>query len=245
MAYAEALKSKNNSSHIMKNIYLVAQEFETPGNCGAMARVAKNFECGLVFLSPKCDPFSKEAMDRAANAKDALKKAKVVSSFKELKADFDYLVGTTSIVSTDYNIPRSPLSPKQLAGVINTKRFAILIGREGKGLNNEEISECDFIVSIPTSKKYPVMNVSHAAAIILYEIFDRVSGSKLADNITAASRKDRDVVLDLAMKAIDNLHFTTEDRKDTQRRLWKRIIGKSFLTKREAFALCGFFKKIR
>ena len=119
----------------MKNIYLVAQEFETPGNCGALARIAKNFDCeNLVFLNPKCDFLSKESLDRATHAKELLKKAKVFKSFDELRKKFDYLVGTTSIISTDYNIPRSPLSPKQLADVVNSKNFAIVIGREDKGL---------------------------------------------------------------------------------------------------------------
>lgn len=229
----------------MKNIYLVAQEFETPGNCGALARVTGNFNCNLVFLNPKCDFLSKESLDRATHAKVLLENAKVINSFKELKKEFDYVVGTTSIVSTDYNIPRSPLSPKQLAEVINEKKFAIVIGREDKGLSNEEISECDFIVTIPTSKDSPTMNVSHAAAIILYEIFDKVSESKLADNIPFATRKDMEVATKLAMDAVGRLDFTTEERRTTQQRLWKRLIGKSFLTKREIFALCGFFRKVK
>lgn len=230
----------------MDNIYIVAQEFETPGNCGALARVAGNFGCkNLVFLDPKCDYKSKESLDRATHAKEILEKAKVIKKFSDIRKKFDYVVGTTSIVSTDYNIPRSPLSPKQLAEVVNNKKFAIVIGREGKGLTNEEISECDFIVTIPTSKAYPAMNVSHAAAIILYEVFDKLSSSKLADNIPFATAKDRQVATSLAMKALDKMDFTTEERRTTQQRLWKRLIGKSFLTKREIFALCGFFKKVK
>src|SRR3989338_6462031 len=107
----------------MKNICIVAQEFETPGNCGALARVAKNFDClNLVFLNPKCDFLSKESVDRATHAVDLLKKAKVMKSLGEVKSKFDYVIGTTSVVSTVYNIPRSPLSPKQLAEVINNKK---------------------------------------------------------------------------------------------------------------------------
>ncbi len=30
---------------------------------------------------------------------------------------------------------------------------------------------CDIIVSIPTEHSYPIMNISHAAAIIFYELF--------------------------------------------------------------------------
>jgi tRNA C32,U32 (ribose-2'-O)-methylase TrmJ len=41
------------------------------------------------------------------------------------------------------------------------------------------------------------------------------------------------------------MRFLNEDKKDTQRVVWKKMINKSFLSKREAYALMGFFKKIR
>ncbi|MBS3097169.1 hypothetical protein J4209_00070 [Candidatus Woesearchaeota archaeon] len=36
----------------------------------------------------------------------------------------------------------------------------------------------------------------------------------------------------------------TKEKKETQRIIWKRLIGKAFLTKREAFALLGFLRKL-
>ena len=51
------------------------------------------------------------------------------------------------------------------------------------------------------------------------------------------------------MKMLNNvlskMDFTTPEKKETQRIVWKRMIGKSFLTKREAFALMGFLRKIK
>jgi TrmH family RNA methyltransferase len=230
----------------MKNIYIIAQEFKTPGNCGALARVMKNFNCNnLVFLNPKCDYLSKEALDRSTHAKNILKKAKTMKSFKELKKNFDYIIGTTAMIGTDYNILRSPLYPKDLAKKITKKKFAIIIGREGEGLNNEEVMQCDFTISIPTSKKYPVMNVSHAASIILYEIFNLSKEEKISDNIPSASGKDKEVLLSLIGKSIKKMEFQDDYRRNTQTRVWKRVIGKASLTKREVFALCGFFKKIK
>ena len=48
-------------------------------------------------------------------------------------------------------------------------------------------------------------------------------------------------ILDDSMK---EMHFLDEKKKDTQRTVWKKMIGKSFLSKREAYALMGFLKKI-
>lgn len=215
----------------------------SPGNIGAVARAMKNFGFeSLVLINPRCDPRSEEAVKRARHAEDILKKAKTAKSFEYLKR-FDCIIGTTANVgSTDYNIPRLPVKPEELK--IKDKNTAILFGREDSGLTNEEIMKCDFIVSIPASKKYPVLNISHAAAIILYEI-SKQNKETSHEHIRMATSQDKKILLKIINQTINRLKFSTEDKKETQRRLWKRIIGKSYLTKREFQAACGFFKKIR
>lgn len=225
-------------------IYIVLVEPENDGNCGAIARVMKNFSNkNLILINPKCNHLSDTALNRAKHAKEILKKAKVMKKISSIKVD--YLIGTTSQLGTDYNIPRLPLTPQQFAEKINqSKKIAILFGRESSGLNNKEIEKCDFVVTIPTSKEYPTMNISNAVTIILYEIFKKFGKEKINEHIRLVSKKDKDVVLNLINKTLNQLHFTTKQKKETQKKVWKKVIGKSFLTKREAFALCGFFKKI-
>ena len=57
----------------------------------------------------------------------------------------------------------------------NLGKVLILLGREDIGLKNEELKICDVVVSIPANPEYPIMNVSHAAAINFYEIYKKVS----------------------------------------------------------------------
>ncbi|MCX8147520.1 MAG: RNA methyltransferase, partial [Candidatus Woesearchaeota archaeon] len=162
-------------------ISVVMVEPETPGNIGATARVMANFGFQeLILVNPKCNHLSKESYDRASHGKYIIENAKIIYSLNNVFENFDYAIGTTCRVGTDYNILRSPLTPKQLAGKIasisskaNGKKpkIAILFGRESSGLTNNEIKKCDFIVTIPTPKDYPSMNISHAAAIMLYEIY--------------------------------------------------------------------------
>ncbi len=227
----------------MINIILI--EPQTEGNIGAVARVMKNFDfSNLVLINPKANHLGREALDRATHAKSILKKAKV-KDFSYLKK-FDYLIGTTAMIGSDYNIPRSPLIPEQLAEKISKVKgkIGIVIGREGTGLNNEEIIKCDFIVAIPTSKKYPTMNVSHATSIILYELFKKSGKEKISDHINFATKKDKEIILKHVNKVLDRIEFSTKEKKETQKIVWKRIVGKAMLTKREAFALIGFLKKI-
>ena len=220
---------------------IIAQEFKTSGNIGALARAMKNFDFqNLVLLNPKCNPVDKEALDRATHAKDILQNAKVVTELK-----YDTLIGTTAIIGTDYNLRRNPITPEMLGKMHLKGRVGLIIGREGDGMRNEELEACDIIVTIPTSKKYPTMNASHAATVIMYELFKHAKNEKAGDNIKFASKEDKERVLQLINEKMESLVFSTQHKKQTQRLTWKKLIGKSNLTKRELMAIYGFMKKIK
>ena len=215
---------------------------KTQGNLGAICRVMKNFGLkDLILINPRCK-IGLEARKRAKHANDILKNAKIKD--ESYLKNFHTLIATTSRLGTDYNIPRSPITPDQLIKIINTnKKIALIFGREDKGLTNEEIKQADFIVSIPTSKIYPSLNLSHSVAILLYELFKEKEN--ITSHILPASKQEKDHLLKMINQSLNRLEFSTQSKKQTQITIWKRIIGKSFLTKRESFALMGFFKKIR
>jgi tRNA/rRNA methyltransferase len=228
-------------------ISIVLVGIETPGNVGSIARAMKNFGLKeLVLVDPKCDPQSKEAWDRAAHARDVLKKA-VVADFSYLKK-YDYLVGTTAKLGSDYNIPRIPMTPAELAaklaGLDQKTKIAILFGRESSGLLNEEIQKCDFTVTIPAAKDYPTLNVSHAVAVVLYELFKEELTANVKERYAPISGREKEVALGKIDIILNRLHFVTPERRETQKKLWKRMIGKAMLTRREAFALLGFLRKL-
>jgi tRNA/rRNA methyltransferase len=227
-------------------IQIVFVEPENPGNIGALARVMKNFGFNkLILINPKCDYLAQDARNRAKHANDVLEKAKIIKSIKDLKADC--IVGTTAKLGTDYNVPRIPLSPKQFAeSVVNLKNdVALLIGRESQGLLNNEIALCDFIVNIPSSKQYPTLNAVSAATVLLYELFIAFNKKDIHSKFRAASEADKAQIMKLLDISLSKMDFATEEKKNTQRKVWKKLISKSFMTGREAFALMGFLKKIR
>lgn len=217
-------------------ISVVLIEPKNSGNVGAIARAMANFGfSNLVLVNPKCNHLSQTARNRAKWAQDVLHKAKVVKKLPKIGT----LVATTAKLGTEYNIPRSPITPAQLSSICKGD-VGVVFGRESSGLTNEEILACDFVVSIPASKKYPVLNLSHSVAVVLYEL----SKENHASHITPASAKDKEQVMKMLKKALNKMEFSTQDKKHTQIKVWKRMLGKSFLTKREAFALMGFLKKL-
>ncbi|MBI2176251.1 RNA methyltransferase [Candidatus Woesearchaeota archaeon] len=229
-------------------------EPETPGNIGSVARVMKNFGVRqLLLVNPRCNHLDGEAYGRAMHARDILKSAVVVKSFSHLK-EFDYVVATTAALGSDYNVLRSPITPGQLAqqlqshisSSVNNKKnkIALVFGREGTGLTSREIGSCDLVVTIPASRKYRALNLSHAVAIVLYELFKPSKSVKLASHIPLASRHEKKLAESMVNEIISGMDFAINSKKETQALVWRRLISKSFLTKREMYALLGFLRKI-
>jgi len=230
------------------NIAIALMQPEYPDNLGYIARAMKNFDFHqLILINPKVKKDSYNAVMKAKFARDILDKAIILKDFKDLRKRFDYIIGTTAVLGTDYNIPRLPLTPEVLADKLKgiKGKVCILFGRDGPGLTNADIRQCDFIVTIPTSRKYKTLNIAHSAAIILYEVSKKSDKENIISHIKPITQKEKEVIMILINKALDKMDFQTDGKKQTQRELWKRIIGKAMLTKREAFALIGFLRKIK
>jgi len=79
---------------------------------------------------------------------------------------------------------------------------------------------------------------------LLYELFQETETINSTSDIEPASKNEKTIISKQVHNILEKLTFTTEDKVETQKRVWKRFIGKAMLTKREAFALIGFFKKV-
>src|SRR3989475_12976396 len=49
-------------------------------------------------------------------------------------------------------------------------RVTLVFGREDFGPLDEELRRCDLLTTIPASPDYPILNLSHAVTILLYEL---------------------------------------------------------------------------
>jgi tRNA/rRNA methyltransferase len=228
-------------------VSIVLVRIQHPGNLGAIARVMKNFDVDeLLLVEPACDPDCDDALARAMHGKSVLENAKVVDW--DVLGGFEYLIATTAKTGTDYNIPRVPITPLRMAEKLQTLegevRVGIVIGPEDHGLSNEEIKRCDITVAIPSSDEYGTLNISHAVAILLYEVFRSRHRDLSEEKWPSVSAQEKRVILEKIDAILDSLEFSTPEKKETQRILWKRLVGKAMLTKREAYALIGFLRKL-
>ncbi len=227
-------------------LYIILLEPELSENVGFIARTMKNFDFNnLILINPRCD--LDKAIKTAKWGKDVLKKAKIKDT--KYLDKLDYIIGTTAKLGRDYNLPRNPINPEQLANKLSKidlkkLRIGLIIGRESIGLTNNEINMCNILVTIPASRKYPTMNISHATAILLYELSKKINKESCISHIKFADKKDLQIITRLHNKILDDISFETKEKKETQKKVWKRVFGKALLTKREAFSIMGLFRKL-
>ncbi len=209
------------------------------GNVGFAARAIKNFGFSRLVLVDPC-PLGDDALARAAHASDILKKARICS-LEEVFSESDITVATTGEVGKTVCHPmRMPYySPRELREMLSGVRgtVSILFGRENWGLNNDEIRRSDIICTIPTSPDYPIMNLSHAVAVIAYELASLPRGEYLLAGREQMEHLYRHI--DQYLTLIDHpLH-----KREGTMLMMRRILGRAKLTPREASTLHGLMRR--
>ena len=226
-------------------IYVVFVEPESPGNIGFLARTMKNFGLlNLVLINP-CE-LKNESYYQAMHARDVVSNAETYNSLEEflLIKEIDTSVGTTGSAGGSYNVARIAVSPEQLADSINYNgNLALVFGREGNVLSNQEISLCDIIVSIPTHDYYPILNITHAAAIIFYEMFKREKSYPVG-SLEAATAEEKKSLINRMEEIILKLGYPPHKSKNASL-VFKKIIGRTFISGREAHTLKGTLRRIK
>lgn len=216
------------------------------GNVGSVARAMKNFGFhDLAMVNPcKIEDYG-SAM--ASHARDVLQMSRCFSSLQEAVAGASLVVGTTGkrLEREQHHLRlhlRVPcLTPAELTAKLDGKEgtVALLLGREDCGLNSEELAICDMVVSIPTSDDYPVMNLSHAAAVLFYELSRAESGGT-----ELASRQSLNLLQERASSLLQDISYP-EHKVDFAELMLRRVFGRAELTEREARSLLGIIKRIR
>ncbi|WP_424355242.1 RNA methyltransferase [Methanobacterium sp. MBAC-LM] len=225
-------------------IYVVFVEPESPGNIGFLARTMKNFAFNDLVLINPCE-LKKEAYYQAMHAKDIIWNHKEYGSLEEfIEAEkIDFTVGTTRMAGGSYNVSRIAVTPEQFAESLNiTGNIAIVFGREGNGLYNEEIALCDVVVTIPTNDEYPVLNISHAAAIVLYELFKREKNYP-REELEVALKSEKELLIEEMDELIKYTGYP-EHKMKTASTVFKNIIGRAFISGREAHTLIGTLRRL-
>lgn len=221
-------------------VILVEPEYEL--NIGATARAMKNFGFSdLVFVRPKCNPLGFDAIKYAKHAKDVLVGARTAKTLAQATKGCKLSVGTTGILYRHWNETfRTPIKLEDLSSKIKANKegkIALVFGNEGIGLSEKDISACDFLVTIPTNKLYLILNLSHAVAIVLYELSDyNLLGFE------PAGEREKEALI--AAFGLITDKFGKEMRNPRKVKIaFRRMVGKAMLTDKECASILGVLRR--
>ncbi len=225
----------------MARIRVVLVEPKNEGNVGAVARAMKNFGADELVLVRPC-PLGKEARQRAMHGLDILETARSVGTLSAALRGADLLVGTTGIdTRSEKHFARISIGPRDLAARVAPMQgtVAIALGREDFGLSEEEIAECDLLVTIPAADEYPILNLSHAAAIVLYEL---LAGQSAKRPRREASGFEKEKLHEAFAALLDATDYPAHKRARTKV-MFRRLVGRSVPSKWEFHALMGVLQR--
>ncbi len=221
----------------MPDYVVILAEPLIAGNIGSVARCMSNFGVRELILVNPCE-LADDAYRFAKHGRHIIEKAKTVKTFEEALDGLDLVIGTSGKPTENQKkFLRHPLTPAEFADHIGRKkgRVGIVFGRESQGLSNEELAKCDMLVTIPTADINPIMNISHAATVILYELYSLGKGPM---EKTLAGSIEKQTLNELWAELLDEINYP-EHKKAKTKVMFRKIVARADLSQWEFHTFAG------
>jgi len=220
---------------------LVEPSFEE--SIGFVARAMKNFGLSNLHLVNPKTVLGPSGRMRGGHAQDVLDSIVEHSSLQDALEGLHLSIGTTADRSyTASNLVRKPMTPRALGHVLRKQSgsVGIVFGREGTGLTNVELGHCDATLTIPAVSEYQTLNLSHAAAIVFYELHV-AAGESSMDGL--ASERVKKTILSFLSDSALRSGIEEHDRA-LLTRAFRNVLGRSAIRQREGSLLVEVLRRI-
>ena len=232
----------------LSSIYFILVRPQMGENIGSVARAIKNFNIkNLRIVNPRCSWPSQRAIATSVGAKNILTSAKIYNSLEKSIGDLDIIFASTSRIR---KVNKKIISVVNLNKKIKKgRKIGILFGPEASGLSNDEISSADYLVKIPTNKKFSSLNLSHSVIIFCFEIFKHLSKKgteyKTGYKSLVAKKSEVNKFLNFIIKGLDKKGFLQPDHKrKSMIRNINNIFHRLNLSEQEIRILLGIFSTL-
>jgi TrmH family RNA methyltransferase len=199
-----------------------------PLNLGAAARAMSNFGCARLRAVNPYEIAFREARS-AVGAEAVLRQAEEYKTVAQAVADCTLVVGTTAGSRRDLIQPLRSLQEgaAELRRQMPSGRVALLFGSEKRGLSNQDISHCHWLMRIPTRAEHPSMNLGQAVAVCLYELAREASTPARTQAPKTASSGEIERITTLLFQALSASGYvkprTAASTEEKLRRLVRRL----------------------
>ena len=230
------------------NIHFILVRPQMGENIGFVARAIKNFNITkLRIVDPRCNWPSQKALATSVGANDVLKSSKIYNSVNKSIADLRVVFASTSRIR---KVNKKIISILDLRKKIKKKqKIGIMFGPEASGLSNDELNCADYLVKIPTNRKFSSLNLSHSAIIFCFQLFQHFSNKKVIYNSTykssVAKKSQVNKFLNFIIHELDKTGFLQPNHKrKSMIRNINNIFHRLNLSEQEIRILLGIFSTL-
>ena len=239
------------SAEALSRVAVVLDHPKDVVNIAGVVRVLMNFGLGTLRLVEP-DDFDTYRIRGIAHRSDPILLATTLhATLDEALADASFVVGTTARART---AGRAYVRPREVARQIRERaregRVAIVMGREDRGLTNEDLDRCHAVTIIPTDPAYSSLNLAQACLVLAYEVFLAVGeGDRALPRGRRATRPPTQEELEETFAAIEEglarIDFYKAREPAAVMRTLRTILTRSEPDLREAKLLAAIGHEIR
>ncbi len=228
---------------------LVLVRARNPNNIGAVARAMHDF--GFRHLRLVSDyPVPYAGAKSAVDASLVLEEAREYAGLAEAVADCTLVVGTTAVGARklEHTLETLPAAAPLLRAALaeSGQRVALLFGSEKTGLSNEELSFCDWLLTIPMQAgegRHLSMNLGQAAAVCLFDLV-REGKVVLAEGAERAPAADGERLTLLLSEVLDAAGYRKHHPAHSDPAQLRRLVHRLTLNRQDAMVWMGIWRQL-
>lgn len=216
-----------------------------PLNLGAAARAMSNFGfLHLRVVNPYQAAF-REARS-AVGAGALLAAAQEYSNLADAVADCTLVVGTTAVQHRELQHPLHCLhhGARLIHKRLVSSPVALVFGSEKRGLSNQDLSHCHWLLHIPTREEHLSMNLGQAVAVCLYELARDAKVKLKAEKEESAAAAEVERITTVLLKALESSGYVTPGAGAPTEEKMRRLVRRMNLSARDAALWLGILRQL-
>jgi TrmH family RNA methyltransferase len=231
----------------LDRVVVVLVAARNPLNIGAAARAMSNFGFLCLRVVNRYEVVFREARS-AVGAPELLRDAEEYASVPEAIADCSLVVGTTAVGlrQVEHPVHRTEAGCQLIREhVASGARAALLFGSEKRGLSNDDLSYCHWLMRIPTREEHISMNLGQAVAVCLYELIRSESLPVAAEAPALATGAELDRMERALFEALLASGYAKPGAEAATEEKARRLIRRMQLSSEDAEAWTGMLAKMQ
>lgn len=181
----------------------------------------------------------------ALHAADILEDAVMTDTFDEAIEGCSFIAGLTRRWGRYRKYVY--IDPPELAVRLQTfegTEAAVVFGNEASGLSDEELNRCHVAVTIPSSREFPSLNLSHAVQVVAYEVYRTFNAAAGRRFYTPLSAEKLDTLVEHVAESLKSIGFFRLVSPEEMGRFFRDIFVRAALSRRESERIMAIFSSI-